>query len=760
MIPRSWKRSLIAVTLIASFLVMIPRPTHACGPFFTDSIFVYTKHPDFPLEKFAGGRLGVLQTSYARSYLVAAYRNLIGEPLENEEVASLKSLWEDRLNNNWESHDEDAIKKWSDAREKVPGAAIPTQIRAYRYRDKPNEYESYLNCQPDGFENAETTLNERIKRFGADSANVREWLKAQDAVFTNCGGGRQIPEAASADLDALVRADRAYQIAAANFYSTQYDDAAKQFDAISHDSSSPWREVAGYLAARAMLRKGSLAEKEDQGKPALADAENRLQAIMKDKSVARSHHAASRLLNLVRLRLRPDERLHDLAKRIVKKDGTADFKQAVWDYTLLLDKFVGDDDGVNTAAVSADLRSDDLTDWVVTFQDEWEGAANHAFDRWDRTGSLWWLVAAMTRATEQPAKANELMAAAARVDRKSPAYASLLFHTVRLLAENNRSTEARMRLDSALANDRDYLTASSLNLLLGQRMILAQSLDGFLQDAQRVPAGFSDNNDGREIPDDESARDSTEKRNKFFFDADAATVFNNFMPTAMFKDAGRSSLPAPNLHRDVAQAAFMRAALIDDRVNANQAATTLASVYPELKDLIAAYQRAATPDARRFAAAFLALKFPGLRPYVTAGVGRSSPLNEIDSYRDNWWCAEAPTSLSGPPSEGEGKKEPATRDSRIPEFLRPSQSAAAGEVAKLRALGTGPNYLAQTSISWATKNPTDPRAPEALHLAVRSTRYGCTDNETGRWSKAAFDLLHRRYPNSIWANATKYWFSG
>jgi len=25
----------------------------------------------------------------------------------------------------------------------------------------------------------------------------------------------------------------------------------------------------------------------------------------------------------------------------------------------------------------------------------------------------------------------------------------------------------------------------------------------------------------------------------------------------------------------------------------------------------------------------------------------------------------------------------------------------------------------------------------------KATRYGCTDKETGRWSKAAFDLLHQ-----------------
>jgi len=58
----------------------------------------------------------------------------------------------------------------------------------------------------------------------------------------------------------------------------------------------------------------------------------------------------------------------------------------------------------------------------------------------------------------------------------------------------------------------------------------------------------------------------------------------------------------------------------------------------------------------------------------------------------------------------------------------------------------------------AQRHPADPRSPEALHLAVKSTRFGCTDKETGKWSKAAFDFLHRHYPTSAWAKKTPYWF--
>jgi hypothetical protein len=74
------------------------------------------------------------------------------------------------------------------------------------------------------------------------------------------------------------------------------------------------------------------------------------------------------------------------------------------------------------------------------------------------------------------------------------------------------------------------------------------------------------------------------------------------------------------------------------------------------------------------------------------------------------------------------------------------------------ALGAAPNYISQQVIQWANRTPADPRVPEALHLAVKSTRFGCTDKDTGQWSKAAFDLLHRKYPNTIWAKKTPHWF--
>src|SRR3981081_2628222 len=99
-------KALLVLALIVSVSFMLPQRTQACGPFFTDAIFVYSKHPDLPLENFAAGKLGVLDPTWARSYLVAAYRNLAGNPLSQTEGKAIKGVWDDRLNLNWQSNEE------------------------------------------------------------------------------------------------------------------------------------------------------------------------------------------------------------------------------------------------------------------------------------------------------------------------------------------------------------------------------------------------------------------------------------------------------------------------------------------------------------------------------------------------------------------------------------------------------------------------------------------------------------------------------
>ncbi len=746
-------RRLIAILLA---IILLGCPTAlACGPFTLEAIFVHTAHPTYPLAQFAAGRIGVVQPSYARSYLYVAYRYLSGSNFTLSEQKALVDLWKQRLDFNSEADSYEWSKSWLEARKKVPGVPDRGDIDVNRAREKPNEYEFWVNCNKDSFENAVKTLADRTTQYGAGSAELLAWVNAQDQVFSNCTSGNSIPESLPSDARVLARQDRAYQIASANFYSTNFDEARKHFEEIAADSNSPWHFIASYMVARTLIRKASLGAPEQKDET-LRAAENQLAKILADKSLARMHPSATRLASLVRLRLHPKERLHELGRVLTNSKQNDNLKQDLWDYTTLLDKYLEEEkppvDVVN---------GDDLSEWLATMEAGDQAVADRAVARWQATHADAWLIAALSHVTSSHPKTSELIAQALNVKPSSAAFASARFHAVRLLMESGKNDEARTLLDQLLQSNRRQFDESSLNLLTGKRMLLAKTFDEFLKYAPRVPAALSWNDDGREIPADDETVSSEMKdlRGQPRFDYDAGTALNEKIPLSVLKTAVNSAtLPAP-LKRDVAQAVWLRAVMLGDTKTADELVPVLSSLAPELSTLLNAYLEAGTPQAKNFAAMYAWLKSPGLEPVVDIGVGRRTPLQQQDEYRDNWWCGAA-----FQPATDEENSEVLSFTSGDTAaqpllFLSAAEKTRAEQEHKMLSVGAAPNYIAQQVIKFANANPTDPRAPEALHLAVTTTRYGCTDDQTGRWSKAAFDLLHRKYPNTTWAKKTKYWFN-
>ena len=748
-------RRVIALSL--AVILLNATTALACGPFTLEAIFVNTVHPTYPLTDFAGGRIGVVQPTYARSYLYAAYRYLSGSNFSPSEQKALVSLWKHRLDGDPQDEPHEWSRTWLEARKKVPGVQNLDDIDVYRMREKPNEYESYVNCNKESFETAIKVLADRTTEYRNDSASLLSWVTAQDQVFTNCTSGNSIPDPLPADARRLAREDRAYQIAAAHFYSANFDEAKKRFEEIAAERDGTWRFVAAYMVARTLIRKASLGAPE-QKQESLRAAESQLAKILADKSFAHMHATATRLANLVRLRLHPQERLHELARVLTTRKQNDNLKQDLWDYTTLLDQHLEGDE----KKMPATSKDDDLTDWITTIQSSEATALDRALARWQATHSDPWLIAALSHVKGSHAQASELIAQALKVQPAAAAFASARYHAVRLLRESGKNDEARALVDQLLKN-RSALDESSLNLLASKRMLLANTLDDFVAHAARVPVSVSWNDDGREIPaDDETvATEMKDIKGQPRFDHDAGNALNQRIPLTLLKTAAMSTtLPTP-LRRDLAQAVWLRAAILGDTKTADELVPVVSSLIPELAPLLNEYLSATTPQAKKSAAIYAWLKYPGLEPVVDIGIGRRTPLAQQDTYRDNWWCA-----ASYQPSQGEDESEadnPASVAARNPLpllFLSAADKTnAEREWKTLQAPGAAPNYIAQQVIQWANRTPTDPRVPEALHLAVTTTRYGCTDKESGRWSKAAFDLLHRKYPNSPWAKKTKYWFN-
>ena len=801
-----WRVAAAAALIIAA---SISRVMRACGPFFPVTIFVNALHPDLPIGPYAEGNLGIIQPTYASIYLYVAYRNLAGVPIRPAEQVELwggderllagRGTWpgqalEKQQAAQVESHaDREQAKLLSTGQAGTDDSpfssfdAQPTGVFAaiVMKADDTSFSVQFLNCPQDAFRQAVSTYQDRASRFGASSPIVKAWVKAQEEVFDNCSMGHRIPEALPPSAQALARTDRAYQIAAAHFYARDYDEAASEFRAIAADKSSPWGSIAPYLVARALVRKAMVVPSFNIDVATLSQAETQINSVLADPRLAKYRHAAEQLRGFIEFRLHPPQRLIELANNMTRFSGDPNLEQDITDFKLLCSRVENRSDFWNPPTVSGDLYSkladvrakSDLLDWIFTLLLTGPQAYTHSLDKWESTKSQAWLVAALMKAAPDCAHVTELLAAADRVPPASRAFDSVTFHSLRLMMLQGKVDEARERLAHLDIKHLGTIPAnfstqpSTVNLFLALRFDLAQNLDQLFENAPRVPAMIADPSEIGDMPLPDAPWvhvDYSEAR----FDGDALDVFNRHLPVAMLAQAVQSAKLPENLRRETALAAWTRAALLGNADVARQLGPAVETFEPELRPSVQAYNSVSTPAARGFAVALAALRFPGLRPFITPE--RGTPLNEIDDYRDNWWgtlgpvCAP-PIQFTGQPGSPPAPQWPAVGPAlqviypggqvRPPEFLGADDRAeAAREWQRLLALGPAPDYLSAQVIAWAKTHPSDPQVPEALALAVKSTRVGCTDQRTGHFSEEAFTLLHKRYPKSSWAEKTKYWF--
>ena len=82
------------------------------------------------------------------------------------------------------------------------------------------------------------------------------------------------------------------------------------------------------------------------------------------------------------------------------------------------------------------------------------------------------------------------------------------------------------------------------------------------------------------------------------------------------------------------------------------------------------------------------------------------------------------------------------------------------EVRALTRMDQAPKRLSDAAIRWGKASKGQDGAPEALALAVRTTRYGCNwHGSHARYSKAAQELLTKKFSGTQWQQQTPYWFS-
>jgi hypothetical protein len=731
----------------------------ACAVDYPVPVFSFRKHPDLPLTRFVSGRLGVLQPTFARSYLVIAWRWMNGTGMSPGEREQAISYYSDRQNGSlyegWVKGGEDWPAHWHKLRASVlnppPPRVSPVTNGEFAY--DPDAHQFALNCAEDAYRTAVHTFEGRRGRFGAGSAAFKSWLTAQDMVFSDCDGEKlSVPPDAPTELPLLIRQDRQYQIAAALFYSAHYPEALARFRAIATDRTSPWSGIANYLVARTLYR-----TKKDE------EVKREATRILADSSLSAFHGMTWNLMERAGLHERDQNYFTGLARLLSARGQEDGFREELWNYTDIYDGIIGQADPNREYWYGQDsgppdekrFRSVPLTDWIHSFQARDPAAHARTIAQWKRTRSVPWLLAALAHATGKEPDAPALVDAAAQVPSQSPAYLTATWHRIRLSAERGRTEESRDELDAILKSPELQNLPSDVNLFRGLRMVAATSFPDFLHFALRNPVLVIFDNNLGEVPDERGGGYlRTTWKPHPSLDRDAVTLLNFSTPFDLVEQAALSGDLPTELHQEFAMTAFTRGLMLDRDLT--QIAGAVESSTPELRPIVAQWQSAATSEEKRFAAAFLLLRRPEARPYLKPGISRHSKPGSLDRYRDNWWC---PVDIMQPiQRQADEESRRLVLPTPIPAFLESDSERAAEEIAQLERQGNAAEFLGRIALSWAKDHHEDPRVPEALHHVVVATHLGCADIGTTEVSKAAYQILHRNYPKSEWAKRTPFWY--
>jgi hypothetical protein len=808
---------------IAPLFVAIALPflsVEACGPDFFPDVFVHNLHADHPAD-YAAGKLGVLLPTYPRLDLTVAYRYLNGGTLTSEEQRAYKPT-QSFAEYERAAEAEYAQKSANGTEYAEPPGPADLWLKA-RARYAPplpdlhpvKEYgtiysagffitASYENCQADAFDTAIATLKSRAESWGARSAELAEWIKGQDAVFSNCSATAEaeygpsnrpvihpsLPAAALTTAPNLLRQDRAYQIAAAQFYTGQLVPARASFQRIARDATSPWQGIARYLVARTLIREAFLTAKngpDDVRASFDADlmkqAQHEIESMRGEHLPAISPHSVQSLLNLVRLRTEPQARLREISVALIgpkadpnyaqdledfnwylngkldslaiREDASEDasyenfgIKRAENDYRPLTleEKLPGFEKAFNNVA---DLRSiSPLIDWLVTFQSPSDAAKKHAIAEWERTGGTPWLVAAIMKASSSDPAASGLIDAAKDISPASPAWATVKYHRLRLLIDSGRAAEARTELDAGIHGIQVIGSESTINLFTGLRMRAATKLDDALADAPRMIIERTSEEQSSVdeclsvMKNPKRKYDCKKETSPVEFSDDAAAVFNKETPLVTLAQSAQSSALPPHLRQSIAMMTWVRSVLLKNEPIAAQ-------MFPLLPQKL---QQQAGPGIG-FHPLMAILRNPGLRPFLDGGVQRSASYDFVESYSDNWWCDDWTTTFSenGAPIRAQSVM-----------FLSPEmRNSGEKETAAVLAMGGAEEHLGFQVLDYARAHPSDPDVPEALYLTLRAIRYGCNHGWGSESDKASADhvasiahevgaIMRKRYPGNPW----------
>ncbi|GMV29917.1 MAG: hypothetical protein AMXMBFR59_20420 [Rhodanobacteraceae bacterium] len=671
---------------------------------------------------YLDGRLGVLWPSYDRRFLLIAFRVAGGLRAVSAADRAALTAPPDPVYRPPAVAIEEAMKGWLAARRSA-GAADPAYDLVAGWRER--AYFAYAsNCEPHAFTMAARTLAARGQSHALETAELQQWIAAQDSVFSVCEPDREtlpMPALEDGAPEWLVR-DRAYQNAALQFYRHDFAAAGAAFEAIAADPHSPWNEWAGYLRVRAWWRdtfrapedyRRFMAEVPDWTGHAMFAALQRA-SDAKDPAV---RQAAAELRDA-------------LTTRFATKDALA----AHWRIATAeepparVGDWVRDLQFIWAVASEAELTDDWIYDTRSLQVSNDEAARNQAFarlrTRWDSQRTPIVLASLLMAATPDTPELSDLVAASRESRPGDPLHLHVAWQRARLALTAGRLDEARRELDGldTLLAEESLGTRQHFDQLA---MLAASSLDVLARHLVRHPVAAEDPWTGyAQIRPDGAGPPTLD-------DETALWLATRVHGKDLLQLAKNAALPVPVRQR-LAGEAWRWGALLPDEALELAALGELVTLEPDAA--VTAALTARRLGELRFLAARRLLN--GQVPRL-ASAGYGNGLTHFSS-------AAASESLT-----------PASHWNLAPAFYDVAQRTIQTNALATLAGSNETTWMGKQILPWIAQHTDTADAPAILRQLVFASRYGAKDTPT---SRQAFRLLHRLYPDSDEARETKYYY--
>ena len=746
-------------TKLLSLVLIILLSCHnyvlSCATLTVDQ-FSWSLHPNLPVNDFVKGNLGIIEPSFARIYLVIAYRYLTQNPLNNNEINQSVKLINDRLSaTSFYSFDITKMnyyKDWLKERALVLKPNKNTNIQAYAYLTDFN-YITICNIQADAFNKATNTLKNLISKYGTKAPCVIDWVKNQDIVFKNDGTSQntKIPKPLTKSNDSYLINERNYQIACANFYATNYETAYNDFNKLADTKYYRDKALAKYLAIRTLIRQGTVKTKDQFNTDFLENAQAQILKIKDNPEYINYKKALNDLNNFILDRLDPESRLRQLDQELIKNITYDSLEEYISVYDIVTNYDPSNSEKNNTQPIIPNLGS--MSEWIQVYQSKNSYTSNYTKQKYNKTKSIEWLVNLSQHLATSDKEFSIIIDRFNKLDVSNKAYLTLAYKVSQYFIEAKQYDKAINLLETLLKIKN--LDLSSTNMYLALRVQLAKTLDQFLKYGISTEVGswggFTD-----EVPDDylNLSFSLRTKKPKPDFIPLAQGFINSYFSLDMLKKLENTKYNLPS-HENLARMIFLRSALLNKMVYVTESASELAKIDNSYKNLYLNFLKCKEPETKKFLMAYIMLNDSSFVPYLTTG---------STNYNPYWWGTYDLKNLHMPDYNTDDGYYCYPNKVDYPPYIKPlclSQedlTQASLEIKALNSAKPASVYLPEIVVNFAKTHKNYPLVPQALHLSVRCTHLGQRCHDGSQLSKEAFQLLHRNYPNNIWTKKTPYYY--